>query len=253
MVMVMVVLLLRHSAQALSSQLHVRPFSNLIPLSWIKFLCFHCQYHIWSVYIRWIVYSHLRPSVARCISVFVSCKLLYQWVAFVFHFNFTIFPFYIDFQCKKLSDICGKTTNQTRTIPIAAASWASEVLRVCVCLSIFNMMHSESFPFLYVPVWQCSTSVNRNATNNITQLVLVPRGLLAFAVLHNTISALCKLYSSMNLSPIKYFNNLFNEICYVSIELNAFHTARTLIPCNRRRHFNDDVWNDRWHLVSDRL
>lgn len=33
-------------------------FSDLIPLSRIKFLCFHCQYHIWSLYIQWIVYSH---------------------------------------------------------------------------------------------------------------------------------------------------------------------------------------------------
>lgn len=37
-----------------------------------------------------------------CIFVFVSRKLLYQWVTFVFHFNFTIFPFYIDFQCKNI-------------------------------------------------------------------------------------------------------------------------------------------------------
>lgn len=84
----------------------LRPFSNLIPLSRIKFLCFHCQYRTLGVCVclharSMISFIHIRLAVST--SLIFPSKLLYQRVAFVFHFNFTNFLFYIDFECETLS------------------------------------------------------------------------------------------------------------------------------------------------------
>lgn len=261
-----ILLLLSSSSSSLSS--------SLLPLSihWerlaVHLLCvhlaiwFHCRGLNFSVFIVSIIFEvHIHSlnrlsilethRLARSLSLSfkhlffyifvldVSRKLFYQWLAFVFHFNFTIFPFYIDFQCKTSTSILHgvkKTDNRARTIE-------------CVCLSVYNMMQPNPFILCmrHLTVFDICKS---NATNDITYSNRSQGDLLAFAVVHNIILALYKLYSTMNLSPIKYINNVFNEICSLflfarslSLSLSLSRLIRSLVSTA------DAGWS--WHNFSN--
>lgn len=61
-----------------------------------------------SLFLSLLLFLSLSFYVCRYIFALardMSRKLFYQRLTFVFHFNFTIFPFYIDFQCKTSASI----------------------------------------------------------------------------------------------------------------------------------------------------
>lgn len=112
----------------------------------------------------------------------VSHKLLYQRLAFVFHFNFTISPFYIDFQCKTSPSNSYKAKEKQKwKEPEPASRQERESEHVCVCLSVYNMMQSNPFILCmrHLTVFDICKS---NATNDITHSDRSQGAALAFAV-----------------------------------------------------------------------
>lgn len=173
------------------SSLAMRPLSNLIPLSRIKFLCFHCEYHILSVYICSIVYPHWSRHQCVClyfslsflclsnislslsllwmclVNCFISESLSYfisilQFSHFILIFNAKHWQAFYTGQQKK--------RRQPRTME-----------RVCMCLSVYNMMQLNPFILCmrHLTVFDICKS---NATNDITHSDRSQGDLLAFAV-----------------------------------------------------------------------
>lgn len=133
---------------------------------------------------------------------------------------------------KHCQTFCWKNDDPRKKNTSEQQSKQSVECRVCVRLSVFfNMMQPESFSFPH-PTWQCSTSVN----------LMPPTILRSYCSQGAYCHLLCKIQfwpcvnciPPMNLSPIKYINNLCNEMFNGLTWVALFTRSAThIMQCNR--------------------